>query len=205
MLQKSDATALAMSDVAADGLSPALRERVAHLQSQALLAKWGLTTLRRLSWTSPERFGRLLDLEPLGDEGLLAELRELQMELWESRQESRRALPSEPLKVLQSAAGLVGKKEKLAADLVNEQATRIDLEAREAAKGMLGESGRLLRDKMKSHFEAATEHGFTMMLSHLPYENLIAAYEQAHEEPWYRSLTRDVLNTALLRRGFGWM
>ncbi|CAL1156924.1 unnamed protein product [Cladocopium goreaui] len=202
-----------MSDVAMEGqLSSALQHQCQAFGADILdlLRHWGITTLRKLSWTSPERFGKLVDALPVGGpkEGDLADLRALQAELWESRksrmaEERSTATATAPvLKVLETAAGLfqASKVTKTARDLHHEEATRTDLKAREVAKGMVGQSGRLLRDKMLQHFASVSQHAFSMMLSHLPYENLVAASEQAQEEPWYPLLTRDVLNTSLLRQ-----
>eukprot|EP00913_Durusdinium_trenchii_P029547 g27697.t1 len=115
----------------------ALRERLAPVGSlealERLFLQWGITTARKLSWTSPERFGKLLDALPVS---------------------------------------MAQAQSKTQREVVNEEATRTDFGAREAAKGMIGQSGRLLREKLQQHFEGA----------------------------WYPLLTRDVLNTALLRQ-----
>jgi len=207
-----------MMDVATEGrLSIALQQQCQHLGGNVaeLLKQWGITTLRKLSWTSPDRFDKLLDALPVGigpTEGDLADLRALQAELWESRKsrtaeasavpEETRAVPV--LQVLERAAGLFSAPKtapkKTARDLKHEEATRTDLEAREVAKSMVGQSGRLVQEKLLQHFESVSQHAFTMMLSHLPYEILVSAAEQAQQERWYHLLTRDVLNMALLRQ-----
>ena len=40
---------------------------------------------------------------------------------------------------------------------------RTDLEAREVAKSMVGQSGRLVQEKLLQHFESVSQHAFTMM------------------------------------------
>lgn len=198
-------------DVTLEGqLSTALRERLAPVGSlealERLFLQWGITTARKLSWTSPERFGKLLDALPVSSsptEGQLSDLRALQSELWESRHVKHEEIPERKhgfLHVLESAAGMAQAQSKTQREVVNEEATRTDFGAREAAKGMIGQSGRLLREKLQQHFEGVSAHAFTMMLSHLPYESLVSAFEQARQEAWYPLLTRDVLNTALLRQ-----
>eukprot|EP00435_Cladocopium_sp_Y103_P042204 s1379_g11.t1 len=58
-----------MSDVAMEGqLSSALQHQCQAFGADILdlLRQWGITTLRKLSWTSPERFGKLVDALPVG-------------------------------------------------------------------------------------------------------------------------------------------
>ena len=150
-----------------------------------------------------------MDALPFGSgpsEGQLAELRALNMELWNSRtaKESSPQKPKSPpgppgqLQVLEAAAGMKGR--TTSRSPIDEEATRIDLEARKVAQEMLGPQGRLLRDKLQQHFQRANEHQFSAMLSHLPIDILTRAKEQAQREPWYNLLTDDVLHTALLRQ-----
>jgi len=193
-----------MSDAAEGSLSSGLEQRLGSLtELRPLLLQWGLNTLRKLSWTSPERIGKLLDALPVGgpSEGVLADFRAVHADMWEARQprKSEEEVPK-PLQVLEHAAGMGEVKKPSSRRLVDEEATRKDLEAREVAKGMLGESGRLLRSRMEQYFEMVSEHSFTMMLSHLPYDTLALVAEQACQEPWHPLLTRDVLNTSLLRQ-----
>ena len=190
------------------GPSDALKARLSALgDTAALLAvleQWGIRSLRQLAWMSPERLGKAMDALPFGSgpsEGQLCELRALNAELWESRN-SAQSLPEKPkpqpeLQVLEAAAGISAQASR---SPVDEEATRMDLEARKAAQQMLGPHGRLVRENLQQHFRSVSQHAFSTMLSHLPIGNLMLAREQARHEPWFSLLTDDVLHTALLRQ-----
>lgn len=192
---------------AALGVSDDLKSRLgssADTSLLALLEKWGITSLKQLSWTSPERLGKAIDSLPFGSgpsEGHLADLRALNVELWEARTaESSGPAPKvnpKRLGVLEAAAGF---KTLASRSTVDEEATRVDLEARKAALLMLGDNGRLLRDKLHQNFQSVSAHAFSTMLSHLPIHNLSLAKEQARHEAWFHLLTDDVLHTSLLRQ-----
>eukprot|EP00439_Symbiodinium_sp_Y106_P072586 s85_g13.t1 len=166
--------------------------------------KWGITSLKQLSWTSPERLGKAIDSLPFGSagpsEGHLADLRALNVELWEARRAEASAPPPKNPKrlgVLEAAAGF---KTISSRSTVDEEATRVDLEARKAALLMMGDNGRLLREKLHQHFQSVSAHAFSTMLSHLPIHCLSLAKEQARHESWFHLLTDDVLHTSLLRQ-----
>lgn len=202
----SSSSGLEDSPPTGNGLSAALQARLKAdgVQGEALpelLQSWGLRSLRQLAWTPPERLGRLLDQLPLGqDEGDVAALRALNDELWRER------APAEPSLRRPMNSALVGKPQarRPGQDLGGlssreAEALKIDWEAREAVPRMVGSSGRLKREELQTHFAAVGDRGFSLLLSHLPFKALLQAAEQATEEPWYPLLTRDVLNTSLLR------
>eukprot|EP00928_Gymnodinium_smaydae_P055223 TRINITY_DN38817_c0_g1_i1.p1 TRINITY_DN38817_c0_g1~~TRINITY_DN38817_c0_g1_i1.p1 ORF type:complete len:1155 (-),score=92.42 TRINITY_DN38817_c0_g1_i1:285-3749(-) len=190
-----------------------------------ILQSWGIRSLKQLSWTPPERLAARLDKLPIGSEqtseaspteGDIALLRALNHELWSSRKDA--AIKGEASNaidhvgiapvaqcvhgnLLAAAAGHQQASNKLGRSSDAErEAIQIDCEARQAAMRMVGPSGRLLRNLLHSEFLARkSDRCFAAMLSHLPFAILVLASEQAFGEAWYSLLTRDVLNTSMLR------
>eukprot|EP00039_Didymoeca_costata_P015397 m.260803 g.260803 ORF g.260803 m.260803 type:complete len:1075 (+) comp16214_c0_seq13:187-3411(+) len=82
----------------------------------------------------------------------------------------------------------------------DEKAYQIDMEARKAAKLLVGPKGLILRHELRKLFEKVSLREFQATLTYLPYKPLLNAFKGgAKEEPWFHALTQEQLNQALLR------